>query len=57
MKYVCLNSNCKDLIDNLPNSIEELVLNYSSAMNDLPTLKILTLNSYEYKHELFATIN
>ncbi len=49
-----MNSNSYNLIDNLPNSIEELELGYcNSPMNDLPTsIKIIKLNCDEYAHEL-----
>ncbi len=48
-------SNSHDLIDNLPNCINELVLDYdfNSPMNNLPiSIKIINLKCEEYEHEL-----
>ena len=53
-----MTSNPHNLIDNLPNGIEELVLerNFNFAMNNLPTsIKIIEFNHryfYNYDHEL-----
>ncbi len=55
IKYLCLCSNSCNLIDNLPNGVEELKLEYyfNSPMNDLPTsIKTITFNCDEYAHEL-----
>ena len=55
IKYLCLKSNPYNLIDNLPNGIEELALDFdfNSPMNNLPTsIKIIRMNCYKYEHEL-----
>ncbi len=50
-----MNSNPYNLIDNLPNGIEELVLRsqFNSQINDLPTsIKTIKLNTFKYNQEL-----
>ncbi len=55
IKYLCLNSNQHNLIDNLPNGIEELESTpyFNTQMNNLSTsVKTIKLNCYVYEHEL-----
>jgi hypothetical protein len=53
--YLNINSNNKNLIDYLPDSIEELVLgfNFNLELNDLPqSIKKIIFYSYNYFYEL-----
>jgi hypothetical protein len=55
IKYLKINSNNKYLIDYLPDSIEELVLDcdFDLELNNLPqSIKKISFNSYNYNKEL-----
>jgi hypothetical protein len=55
IKYLKIDCNNKNLIDYLPDSIEELILdsNFDLELNDLPqSIKKIIFNSYTYIHEL-----
>jgi hypothetical protein len=55
IKYLKIDCNNRNIIDYLPDSIEELILDFDFdlELNDLPqSIKKIIFNSYNYIHEL-----